>query len=339
MWNTFLSLFNGGVRAYKVQSADRGTRVGVTARSLEDLVRKGREKLKIADNETVTVVIEDDGTEVDNEGFFKNLPQQTVFVFLRKGERWKGVGDLVYDVLSKFHDNKRRAELASEIREMLTDESAPEKVSLMSQYLDMLETHVEAEQRYEHEDWFDGLNKKYKTKSDVMRNSAQQRIRSYFVTAKEQIQRERDEKSRADLLEMMDEIYVILKSNDFHASYFDRTAKPQQRMCDKEGWFRCRGAFDVECCLRLHTINPYASRGYRLLFGLWNLDHIVEKSREVMPTLLEAARTKRLGSKLNWHEVYRLLFTQDNLRLVHVACHKKAARLEKTCHVTDFIVH
>lgn len=58
-----------------------------------------------------------------------------------------------------------------------------------------------------------------------------------------------------------------------------------------------------------------------------------------MPTLLEAARTKRLGSKLNWHEVYRLLFTQDNLRLVHVACHKKAARLEKTCHVTDFIVH
>lgn len=67
------------------------------------------------------------------------------------------VGDLVYDVLSKFHDNKRRAELASEIREMLTDESAPEKVSLMSQYLDMLETHVEAEQRYEHEDWFDGM--------------------------------------------------------------------------------------------------------------------------------------------------------------------------------------
>lgn len=96
----------------------------------------------------------------------------------------------------------------------------------------------------------------------------------FFLQAKEQIQRERDEKSRANLLEMMDEIYVILKSNDFHASYFDRTAKPQQRMCDKEGWFRCRGAFDVECCLRLHTINPYASRGYRLLFGLWNLDHM-----------------------------------------------------------------
>lgn len=29
-----------------------------------------------------------------------------------------------------------------------------------------------------------GLNKKYKTKSEVMRNSAQQRIRSYFVTVK-----------------------------------------------------------------------------------------------------------------------------------------------------------
>jgi hypothetical protein len=31
----------------------------------------------------VTVVIEDDGTVVDDEKFFKKLPAQTVFVFLR----------------------------------------------------------------------------------------------------------------------------------------------------------------------------------------------------------------------------------------------------------------
>jgi hypothetical protein len=38
----------------------------------------------------VTVVIEDDGTVVDDEKFFKKLPAQTVFVFLKTGEQWRG---------------------------------------------------------------------------------------------------------------------------------------------------------------------------------------------------------------------------------------------------------
>ena len=65
-------------------------------------------------------------------------------------------GDLIYDALNRLHTTTRRAELADQIRELMTDESAPEKVSVMSQYLDMLEMDVEAEERYEDEDWFDG---------------------------------------------------------------------------------------------------------------------------------------------------------------------------------------
>ena len=38
----------------------------------------------------------------------------------------------------------------------MTDEDAPEKISVMSQYLEMLEMDVESEERYEDEDWFDG---------------------------------------------------------------------------------------------------------------------------------------------------------------------------------------
>lgn len=38
----------------------------------------------------MTVVIEDDGTVVDDEKFFKKLPAQTVFVFLKTGEQWRG---------------------------------------------------------------------------------------------------------------------------------------------------------------------------------------------------------------------------------------------------------
>lgn len=46
--------------------------------------------MQIPENEEVTIVIEDDGTLVDSEEFFKKLPPQTVFVFLCRGEHWKG---------------------------------------------------------------------------------------------------------------------------------------------------------------------------------------------------------------------------------------------------------
>ena len=39
---------------------------------------------------SVTVVLEDDGTVIDSDAFFKKLPAQTVLVFLKKGERWGG---------------------------------------------------------------------------------------------------------------------------------------------------------------------------------------------------------------------------------------------------------
>lgn len=51
-----------------------------------------------------------------------------------------------------------------------------------------------------------------------------------------------------------------------------------------------------------------------------------EKSREVIPSLIEAAKKKPKGCKLNGEEVYKYLFTRSNLRLVQVGCHKKAAR-------------
>eukprot|EP00745_Piridium_sociabile_P023467 TRINITY_DN36607_c0_g1_i1.p1 TRINITY_DN36607_c0_g1~~TRINITY_DN36607_c0_g1_i1.p1 ORF type:complete len:222 (-),score=70.92 TRINITY_DN36607_c0_g1_i1:61-726(-) len=220
----------------------------------------------------------------------------------------------------------------------MTDERAPEKISVMAQYLDMLEVDVEAEARCEAEDWFDGLNKKYKTKSEVMRQSAQQRVRSYYATAKEQIQKEEDAEAKELLMALLEDLHSSLKSNDFHGSYFDRRAATKQRLCDKKGWFLCQGAFDESHCEKKHMINPYASRGYRQLFGLWNLDHIIEKSREIIPTLLEAARTKPKYATLDWSEAYRLLFTPDNLKLVQIGCHKKAARTDNKCRVEDFLI-
>lgn len=48
----------------------------------------------------------------------------------------------------------------------------------------------------------------------------------------------------------------------------------------------------------------------------------IEKKRAVVPELAEAVKT-RDGREVNWEYFYQLLFTLDNLKLVHIACHKK----------------
>lgn len=40
----------------------------------------------------------------------------------------------------------------------------------------------------------------------------------------------------------------------------------------------------------------------------------------MVPTLVEATQD---GREVNWEYFYSLLFTVENLKLVHIACHKK----------------
>lgn len=48
----------------------------------------------------------------------------------------------------------------------------------------------------------------------------------------------------------------------------------------------------------------------------------IEKKRAVIPALAEAVEGQD-GRQLDWEYFYGLLFTSANLKLVHVACHKK----------------
>lgn len=49
----------------------------------------------------------------------------------------------------------------------------------------------------------------------------------------------------------------------------------------------------------------------------------VEKKRTIVPTLAEAIRAQD-GRDIDWEYFYSLLFTSENLKLVHIACHKKS---------------
>lgn len=126
-----------------------------------------------------------------------------------------------------------------------------------------------------------------------------------------------------------------------------------------------QGSFDQKVCRSLHSINPYSSRESRIIFSTWNLDHRlddcgfwfwcvpnlsdiwssswsilthafkfydvihrlvfrIEKKRTIIPALLEALQNHQ-SSDINVDYFYQLLFTRENLKLVHIVCHKKGA--------------
>ena len=67
-------------------------------------------------------------------------------------------GSLIHDALNKLYTATKKNEIAGQIRELLTGEDAPEKVHIISQYLEIFDLDIEAEYRYENEDWFEGKN-------------------------------------------------------------------------------------------------------------------------------------------------------------------------------------
>ncbi|XP_076320442.1 DNA fragmentation factor subunit alpha-like [Tachypleus tridentatus] len=77
---------------YKVWSSDRQTKKALVVSSLEELRKKGAEKLGYQLHPPLKVVLESDGTEVDDENYFQTINKDTVFILLRENEQWNPSG-------------------------------------------------------------------------------------------------------------------------------------------------------------------------------------------------------------------------------------------------------
>ncbi|NXI58026.1 DFFB factor, partial [Chloroceryle aenea] len=207
-------------------------------------------------------------------------------------------------------------------RRLLSDERAPRRQKLLSDLIHNLSEKILAEDREDDKNWFEGLESRFKNKSSYMRYSCESRIRSYMkeVSSFTPSVHPSARDAYRRIMELMSD---KLKAVKYNGCYFDRREEAAAaRLCTAEGWFSCQGPFDSAECLSKHSINPYSNRESRILFSTWNLDHIIEKKRAVVPELAEAVKT-RDGREVNWEYFYQLLFTVDNLKLVHIACHKK----------------
>lgn len=52
----------------------------------------GKEKLNIAQNEPIRLVLETDGTQIEDPEYFKTLPNNTTVLLLRNDEYWYPAG-------------------------------------------------------------------------------------------------------------------------------------------------------------------------------------------------------------------------------------------------------
>ncbi|XP_062315708.1 DNA fragmentation factor subunit beta [Osmerus eperlanus] len=299
----------------KLRSLNGTKKYGLAASNLKVLLKKGCQFLQVH-SEGSHICLYEDGT-VLTEHYFQTLPDNVELVLLAKEETWNG---FVCDIGRLLDTDMHSDHVIEEARKLLSDEQSPKRRKLLGDLLLHLKDCSEAESRKEDGEWFHGIDVRFKTKSSYMKYNCESRIRGYMKEVNGYAKNIEKPKVRAEYIKTAACLVSKLKSDKYHGWYFDRTEN--DCLCTSEGWFTCQGAFDKEECKSLHSINPYGNRESRIMFSTWNLDHRIEKKRTVIPALVEALQNHK-SSDINLDYFYKLLFTTDNLKLVHIVCHKK----------------
>ncbi|XP_063173497.1 DNA fragmentation factor subunit beta [Candoia aspera] len=304
-------------KAVRVRAARGGRKYGLAAGSLPELLRKAS-RLEGRGGARCRLGRYEDGGEVGEAGF-RALPEDAELIVLPAGEEWRGYVSEIERFLNTFSSSSSGVIRAAQ--GLLSGEAAPKRCRLLADLIQNLSENISAESRKEDEMWFKGVESRFKTKSSYMRHSCESRIRGYMKEVGAYVS------AVPPALQMKfngitEAMLRKLKLEKYNGFYFDRGEEEKPCLCTPEGWFSCQGPFDTENCSWRHSINPYGNRESRILFSTWNLDHMIEKKRVILPTLAEAVKNCD-GKEIDWEYFYRLLFTVDNLKLVHIVCHNK----------------
>lgn len=297
----------------------KGQRKLVKGVTCEDLLSSGCKLFDMHQSDCRLAL--EDGSEVDDE-YLATCGDYTVLVVLGASEHVK-------------YSQVKARELIVRIGRLLA--SGPQEVSrqvfgpLKGELMSQMAAHIQpapaplllADSREDDPHWFQG-EKRATSKKSVLRERAKTRIRGYYYKSKEEMQKRLGEGGWVQ--QLFGQFLQRLRQSGHNGHYFVRGEAGA--LCLEDGRFDCQGPFSSKLCPSsgqgaLHAINPYASREQLVLFSTWNLDHRVERSRSILPSLGRAIREAR-GRSLDADYFYRLLFTTDNLKLVHPVCHVKA---------------
>lgn len=127
----------------KIWNSKREKKISMTVSTFQELVERGSQKLGLQ-GQNVTVVLEDDGCEVDEEDYFSFLPDDTIFMFLEGSVKWTSAANS-----STHTDDTDSVVFESDVPEndisrLLPEmQSNPTKIALLTE--DQLQEIVELE--------------------------------------------------------------------------------------------------------------------------------------------------------------------------------------------------
>ncbi|KYM83920.1 hypothetical protein ALC53_05682 [Atta colombica] len=277
-----------------------------------------------------------DGSLIDEE-YFHTLEPQTTLILQKPGEKVLSDADILYEALRRVNIDFLTA--GDRVTQFLT-ENLKGKVALLNKVLNKDDSKTALSTREEHPEWFENLETNCMTKEAYMHRRCQDRIRTYLYKTIEQIKCSdvfmNDYKARQQLLHTIAFFKLQLKQDHYFGYYFDRSRadcfyrvklrEKQIAICNKKGEFKCEGRWNTDGCPYgdRHKINPYKSKEDLVLFSTWNLDHKIERSRTLIPKLLQISRQDTINEE-DIYDCYDNLFTVKNLRLVHIVCHDKGS--------------
>jgi len=336
-------------------------RKGIFATSLSQLKEKCIERFKLnlkADNLNLFL---EDGTEIEDDEYFQQVQAQSFIVAEVNGKirsRPTLTPENVFDqFLSLVRWSGGTSEVYQEVVELLKEDFTSKYLSMSEHVKTFTEDRSKFSSKEQDPDWFHDINTVAKTKEEFMYRNCQSRIRGYLSRAEQQLKEsghtiskkenmkiKKGEEDKIHLQELIAQVLQQfrekLRESKYHGEYFDRSALENQRICDETGLFKCEGKYTDDNCTysgdikTAHLINPYSSREARILFSTWNLDHIIERSRSIVPSLVEASKLvlkSKKKNKINVEYFYSLMFTRTNLRLVHIVCHDKQEHCSAKC--------
>ncbi|XP_023326323.1 DNA fragmentation factor subunit alpha [Eurytemora carolleeae] len=120
-----MSSSSGKKKPFKVLDRTRTRKKGIMVDGLDDLLIKAKTKFEYPTNQSVELVLEEDGTEIEDEDYLFSLPDNTCLMLLFKEEKWSpfGVGDEVDSVNPS----------SALFNLLLRLESSPGSIALMSE--------------------------------------------------------------------------------------------------------------------------------------------------------------------------------------------------------------
>lgn len=329
--NEKLTAAAGVMSRHFVVSGPSQRKCGVVAANYKEFLKKCRKKFNLKKHDEITITL-DDRTEVDKE-YFAFLADGTKLI-ISKSKDFE-TADYIHQLASFLHAClDRQPQLHHKVMSALQEPVSSKQAAVLLEVIAKATDDSMAQASKDNDaEWFKGLDTRFKTKEAVMRNSAEARMRGYLDCTKRELLAENpppDSPENNAILFFKEK----LRKSKYNASYFDRSAvSEKERLCDSQGLFECEGPYDQHNCPGIHYINPYTSREARIVFSTWNFDHVIEKSRSILPEL-KAALSSRRASSVNLQYFYDLLFlhknpsiaalkTHGNLKLVHIACHVK----------------